>query len=56
MNTTEECTSSDFWVSTMIPETVDKSSEHWVKMHCQHRTMYLENIFLHMKMNEVKTV
>ena len=47
MNTTEEWTSSDFWVSTVIPETVDKSSEHWVKIHCQHRTMYLEKDIFH---------
>lgn len=40
--TTKECTSSDFWVSTMIPKTVDKSSGYWVKIHCQPRTMCLE--------------
>lgn len=40
--TTKECTSSDFWVSTMMPETVDKSSGYWVKIHFQPRTMYLE--------------
>lgn len=47
--TTKECTSPDFWVSTMIPETVDKSAEYWVKIHCQHRTVYLEKNIFHIR-------